>query len=66
VRAKLLAAQDYLAVAPTVVGVVRDLALGEVDARIASPDHTAADEVAQRWALGTSMTRAVAALDARA
>lgn len=66
VRAKVLAAQDYLAVAPTVVGVVRDLALGDVDARITSPDHAAADEVAQRWALGTSMTRAVTALDARA
>ena len=38
VRARLLAASDYLAVAPTVVDVVRDLDLPDVDARI-RPAH---------------------------
>ncbi|MDZ8202611.1 5'-3' exonuclease [Microbacterium sp. SSW1-59] len=64
-RKKVLAAADYLAVAPTVVEVVRTLDLPEVDARVLPlaedlAARTAA--VADRWALGTSMTRAVEAL----
>ena len=63
-RAKILAAADYLDVAPTVVGVVRDLDLAPVDDRIAVDDARAeaATALAARWNLGTSMTRALAAL----
>lgn len=66
VRAKLLAAADYLAVASTVVEVVRTLDLPDVDARLKAPD---ADEVASltaQWNLGSSLDRAVAAISARA
>jgi len=44
VRAKILAAADYLAVAPAVVNVVRDLDLSPFDARIrpSAPDQLAA------------------------
>jgi 5'-3' exonuclease len=66
VAAKLLAAQEYLAVAPTVVEVVRDLDLPEVDSRITAPDTLGTHAVAERWGLGASMTRAVEALAARA
>jgi 5'-3' exonuclease len=65
--AKVLAASDYLDVAPRVVAVVRDLELGEVDGAIAPLDEgsrTRAHELAERWGLGTSMTRAIAAFDA--
>lgn len=63
-RAKILAADDYLDVAPAVVRVVRTLDLGSVDDRIAVDDSraTEATELAERWNLGTSMTRALAAL----
>lgn len=67
VRAKLLAALPYLAVAPTVVGVVRDLALPQVDSRLRALDasqRTDAVALAERWALGTPMGRLIAALDA--
>lgn len=64
VRAKVLAALDYLDVAPTVVRVVRDLDLGAFDARLHAPDPVAVDAVSARWNLGSSMTRAVAALTA--
>ncbi|TFB75473.1 5'-3' exonuclease [Cryobacterium glaciale] len=69
VRAKILAAADYLQVAPTVVNVVRDLALPAFDARIRSstPDQIAAlDLLATEWGLGTSMARAREALAGRA
>lgn len=66
VRAKILASIDYLAVAPTVVEVVRTLDLGDIDSRLRSPDTAATDTLAARWGLGTSMTRVVAALAARA
>lgn len=67
VRAKMLAALDYLAVAPRVVEVVRDLDLGlDVSAaRITAPNPSSAETVAARWSLGTAMTRAVDALTAR-
>lgn len=67
VRAKLHAGRDYLAVAPTVVGVVRDLDLAAVDATLPKPDASRkADAVslAEKWALGGSMTRLLDALDA--
>jgi 5'-3' exonuclease len=69
VRAKLLAAADYLAVAPKVVEVVRDLDLPEFDARItaSTPEQAAAlDALSATWGLGASMERARAALAGRA
>jgi 5'-3' exonuclease len=66
VQAKVLAASDYLDVAPTVVEVARNLAI-EVpsepvsaleDARIA-----AAETLAEQWNLGGSMQRAISALN---
>ena len=65
VRAKLLAASDYLAVAPTVVNVVRDLDLPVVDSRLRplSEDRLAAARAfATRWGLDSSMTRILYAL----
>lgn len=64
--AKVLAAAPYLDVAPRVVAVVRDLALGDVDGELRPLDEarrTAALELAERWNLGTSMARAIDALD---
>lgn len=66
-RAKFAAAAPYLAVAPTVVEVVRDLELGEFDAKLrpVEGDRRAAAEVfAAEWNLGGSMPRVLAALDA--
>lgn len=63
-RAKILAAADYLAVAPQVVAVARDLDLGDVDTTMprspADPDRVLA--LAERWNLESSMARAVTAL----
>lgn len=67
VRAKLDAGRPYLAVAPTVVEVVRDLPLPEVDARLRPLDDSRradAEALAGRWALGSSMARIIDALDA--
>jgi len=66
IRAKILAASDYLAVAPTVVEVVRTLDLPAVDARLTSPDATAVAALGAEWGLGASLDRAVAAITARA
>jgi 5'-3' exonuclease len=66
-RTKILAAADYLDVAPAVVAVVRDLPLAEVDASIRSVDDDArarAEHLAERWNLGSSMARALAAFAA--
>jgi len=60
VRAGILAAADYLTVAPAVVKVVRDLTLPEFDARIRSstPEQGAElDRLADEWGLGSSMKR---------
>ena len=60
VRAGLIAAADYLAVAPAVVRVVRDLRLPEFDARITkcTADQVAElDRLADEWGLGSSMKR---------
>ncbi|WP_419818583.1 5'-3' exonuclease [Glaciibacter flavus] len=65
VRAKIVAASDYLDVAPTVVEVVRDLDLGEVDAAIRPLSATARAEVdalTAEWNLGGSLARALKAL----
>jgi 5''-3'' exonuclease (including N-terminal domain of PolI) len=65
VRAKILAAADYLAVAPAVVNVVRDLPLPAVDTRLrplTAGEVAAAREFAARWGLDSSMTRVLDAL----
>jgi 5'-3' exonuclease len=66
-RSKLLAARDYIAVAPTVVAVARDIDLPPLQAKL-SPVGPAAEgvvtELAERYGLGSSMTRVVAALAA--
>ena len=66
VRSKLLAALPYLAVAPTVVEVVKDLDLPAPDTRLQPLDDAQradASTLAERWALGTAMTRIIDALD---
>ncbi len=66
VRAKILAASDYLDVAPTVVEVVRTLDLPAVDARLRAPDAAQVAALDATWNLGSSLQRAVSALTARA
>ncbi|MDY0909954.1 5'-3' exonuclease [Microbacterium sp. CFBP9034] len=66
VRAKLAAGGGYLAVAPKVVAVVRDLPIPAVDSRLRPLDQRAkadAAALAERWALGAAMTRIVDTLD---
>lgn len=68
-RAKLVAAHDYLAVAPTVVNVVRNLDLPsaeELGARLAPVDGASRESIerlADEWNLGGSVSRVLAALD---
>ncbi|WP_341974394.1 5'-3' exonuclease [Microbacterium sp. LWO13-1.2] len=65
VSAKILAASDYLDVAPTVVEVARnlDIAVPGIALRTLDPaEADAATALAEQWNLGTSMTRAVAAV----
>ncbi|SEI13805.1 5'-3' exonuclease [Leifsonia sp. CL147] len=65
-RARFLAAADYLAVAPRVVEVVRDLPLPAVDAPLVrpTPEHRAAlAPLAERWGLGGSLDRLLTALE---
>lgn len=67
VRAKLLAASDYLAVAPAVVNVVRDLDLPATDSTIrplTADQVDAARTFAERWGLDSAMNRILAALPA--
>jgi 5'-3' exonuclease len=62
---RLAAAGDYLAVAPRVVRVVRDLVLGDVDGRIGAWDDAAAsrfEDFSRTWGLGSSAERVTAAL----
>jgi 5'-3' exonuclease len=69
VRARIIAAADYLTVAPRVVKVVRDLDLPEFDARIraSTPEQVAElERLDAQWGLGSSMKRARAALAALA
>jgi 5'-3' exonuclease len=66
VRKGLVEAADYLAVAPKVVRVVRDLKLPDFDARITQRSDDAAselDRLAEEWGLGSSMKRVREALD---
>jgi 5'-3' exonuclease len=65
VRARIRAAADYLAIAPTVVNVVRNLELPPFDGRIrAISERQASDlhRLSNEWALGTSLERVRAAL----
>ncbi len=63
-RRKIKDAADYLAVAPTVVAVVRDLDLGPVDALLPRTprDPEAVVELSGRWNLEGPLTRVVTAL----
>ncbi|MBA2574540.1 MAG: 5'-3' exonuclease [Actinomycetota bacterium] len=64
-RGKLHAAVDYLAVAPRVVEVVKDIDLPEVAATLrplVDTEAAAARELGAKWGLGSAMTRALAAL----
>ncbi|WP_288783044.1 5'-3' exonuclease [uncultured Microbacterium sp.] len=65
VRAKLLAAADYLAVAPTVVEVVRTLDLPVVDTQLRTPDAATVASLGAEWNLGSSLDRAVSAISAQ-
>ncbi|WP_285117457.1 5'-3' exonuclease [Leifsonia sp. fls2-241-R2A-40a] len=59
-RARFAAASDYLAVAPRVVEVVRDLPLPDVDARLTPPSPEQREALAalsERWGLGGSLDR---------
>ncbi|MBW1602141.1 5'-3' exonuclease [Streptomyces sp. JJ66] len=64
-RRRLREAMPYLAVAPTVVRVARDVLLPEADARLpAEPeDAVRLNELAERWGLGSSLDRVLYALD---
>ena len=67
IQSKILTGLPYLAVAPTVVEVVKDLDLADTDSRLRAPDDAGrADAVAlaEQWALGTAMKRILDALDA--
>lgn len=64
-RARFAAATDYLAVAPRVVEVVRDLPLPEVDAALPAPtgeQRAALEALSERWGLGGSLGRLLTAL----
>jgi 5'-3' exonuclease len=64
--AKLRAGEEYARRAVPAVRVVRDLSLPEVDTAVALSDQqrAASAELAERWDLGRSMERVVAALGA--
>ncbi|MCE7082605.1 5'-3' exonuclease [Streptomyces sp. ST2-7A] len=66
-RRNLLAAADYLDVAPRVVRVVDDLPLPAIDPTppTAPADPTALSELADRWGLGGSLRRVVETLAAQ-
>ena len=60
-------ASDYLDVAPTVVKVATDLdiaAPGTPLGELSVSDRDAAENLAEKWNLGTSMNRIIDALDA--
>jgi 5'-3' exonuclease len=64
-RAKLEAARDYLAVAPAVSRVVRDLPLPEIDDALprAPRDPEALVALCDRWGLDSALNRFLAALE---
>jgi 5'-3' exonuclease len=64
-RAKLQGARDYLAVAPAVTRVVRDLPLPELDDALprAPRDAEALVTLSERWGLDSALSRFLAALE---
>lgn len=67
VSAKILAASDYLDVAPTVVEVARKLSIEVPGVPLRMLDPAEADvatALAEKWNLGTAMTRALTAVSA--
>jgi 5'-3' exonuclease len=69
VRGKLLAAADYLKVAPTVVGVVKDITLAEFDAELrplTTQQRAVIEELAEKWGLGSAVPRLLGVLDGMA
>ena len=71
VRSKLAAAEDYLAVAPAVVGVVRDLELPTLEEAgadlrpVVGESRVELERLADDWNLGGSVRRLLEALDRR-
>jgi 5'-3' exonuclease len=67
-RGKLVAAREYLAVAPTVVRVARDIALPAVDATLPSVPRDADRLIglAQQWGVASAVRRLVDAASASA
>ena len=61
-RRALVSAADYLDVAPTVVRVARDVDLGDPDLSIGPADGVGVAALGERWGLGGSATRALAAV----
>ncbi|HET6166993.1 MAG TPA: 5'-3' exonuclease [Marmoricola sp.] len=63
-RSKIVAAAEYLAVAPTVVAVARDIDLGGPDLRLPRTpvDPEALKELADRWGLSSPIARLVETL----
>ena len=64
-RSKISAALPYLAVAPTVVEVSKNLDLGDVESRLPTPHENAradAAALAEQWSLGSAMSRILDAL----
>jgi 5'-3' exonuclease len=68
VRRKILDAAEYLAVAPRVVEVVRDLPIPDLDTRLPTrpADPEALLDLADRWGLGSPLNRLLGALDTEA
>jgi len=66
-RPKLAAARDYLEAAIPVVRVADDAPTPGVDGRLgqAPPDPARLEELGERWGLGSSLSRMVAALAER-
>ena len=67
VARKIVAASDYLDVAPTVVRVATGLPISAPEEPLrplGTAEKASAIAVAERWNLGTSMGRALTALDA--
>jgi 5'-3' exonuclease len=65
-RGKILAAADYLAVAPKVVAVERQIPLTEIDLEVPAPaprDPHRLEELTERWGLGGSVQRVVTVLN---
>jgi 5'-3' exonuclease len=65
-RNKLLAATEYLKVAPTVVGVVKDITLPDFDAELRPltvEQQAVVEGLAQTWGLGSAVPRVLAVLN---